>query len=404
MTKKWVIGGALAVAALAGWAVWSGKVHAADLAGGNCCSDLEERIAELESSVARKGNKKVTLTISGEVNKAILWTDGLAGLPTEQSPHVIDGGTKIRLKGEATISPTIKAGMIFEYGFDDTRGQALGPAVEWLAGDAELRRSAVYLKTALGTVTLGKDSLATDAIVEIDVSNTRVASRMLSLEPLWSYTGLATLPIVGGNLLNPMPFHDLRANALRYDSPLFFGVGKDDGLRFSASWAGATVVGDDVWDAAVRYSGEFSGVRVAAGAGYRTEKYSAILGVNDQKTLSGSGSVMHVVSGLFVTIAAADQKDNPLFGYIKTWQAKAGWEKNISGLGSTTFYGEYAEHKLSDVAGISGFNIDSSFWGAGVVQAINAADMDLYLSARQYKSDIFSGDATVVMGGARLKF
>jgi hypothetical protein len=34
---------------------------AADL-GGNCCADLEERIAELESTTARKGNRKVSLT------------------------------------------------------------------------------------------------------------------------------------------------------------------------------------------------------------------------------------------------------------------------------------------------------------------------------------------------------
>ena len=31
---------------------------AADL-GGDCCADLEERVAELEATTARKGNKKV---------------------------------------------------------------------------------------------------------------------------------------------------------------------------------------------------------------------------------------------------------------------------------------------------------------------------------------------------------
>ena len=36
---------------------------AADL-GGNCCADLEERIAELEATTARKGNRKVSLTVS----------------------------------------------------------------------------------------------------------------------------------------------------------------------------------------------------------------------------------------------------------------------------------------------------------------------------------------------------
>lgn len=36
--------------------------HAADL-GGNCCADLEERIAELEVTTSRKGNRKVSLLI-----------------------------------------------------------------------------------------------------------------------------------------------------------------------------------------------------------------------------------------------------------------------------------------------------------------------------------------------------
>ena len=34
------------------------SAQAADL-GGDCCGDLEERIAELEATTARKGNRKV---------------------------------------------------------------------------------------------------------------------------------------------------------------------------------------------------------------------------------------------------------------------------------------------------------------------------------------------------------
>ncbi|MFA5952941.1 MAG: hypothetical protein WC807_22015, partial [Hyphomicrobium sp.] len=51
--------------------------RAADL-GGNCCADLDERIAELEATTARKGNRKVSLTISGWVNEAVFfWDDGV---------------------------------------------------------------------------------------------------------------------------------------------------------------------------------------------------------------------------------------------------------------------------------------------------------------------------------------
>ena len=43
--------------------------RAADL-GGDCCADLEERVAELEATTVRKGNNKVTVQIYGKVNEA----------------------------------------------------------------------------------------------------------------------------------------------------------------------------------------------------------------------------------------------------------------------------------------------------------------------------------------------
>ena len=46
----------------------------ADL-GGDCCADLEERVAELEATTARKGNRKVSLTVSGWVNEFVVWWD-----------------------------------------------------------------------------------------------------------------------------------------------------------------------------------------------------------------------------------------------------------------------------------------------------------------------------------------
>ena len=54
-------------------------VEAADL-GGDCCADLEERVAELEATTVRKGNKKVTVELYGRVNRvANFWDDGAEG-------------------------------------------------------------------------------------------------------------------------------------------------------------------------------------------------------------------------------------------------------------------------------------------------------------------------------------
>src|SRR5690242_20778304 len=45
---------------LGGFVMSSHPAKAADL-GGDCCADLEERVAELEATTVRKGNKKVSV-------------------------------------------------------------------------------------------------------------------------------------------------------------------------------------------------------------------------------------------------------------------------------------------------------------------------------------------------------
>ena len=55
--KKFSLGALVASGLLMG-GLTAGSASAADL-GGNCCADLEERIAELEATTARKGNRKV---------------------------------------------------------------------------------------------------------------------------------------------------------------------------------------------------------------------------------------------------------------------------------------------------------------------------------------------------------
>ena len=62
---------ALVAAGLLVGGLATSSASAADL-GGNCCADLEERIAELEATTARKGNRKVSLTVSGWVAEQVM--------------------------------------------------------------------------------------------------------------------------------------------------------------------------------------------------------------------------------------------------------------------------------------------------------------------------------------------
>jgi predicted porin len=74
-------------------------VKAADL-GGDCCADLEDRVAELEATTVRKGNKKVSVTLYGQVNRAALfWDDG-----AETNAYVVDNNyesSRFGVKGNA---------------------------------------------------------------------------------------------------------------------------------------------------------------------------------------------------------------------------------------------------------------------------------------------------------------
>lgn len=70
----------MALLATAGIVMFSVSAQAADL-GGNCCADLEERVAELEATTARKGNRKVSLQVYGQVSEAVIWwNDGARNL------------------------------------------------------------------------------------------------------------------------------------------------------------------------------------------------------------------------------------------------------------------------------------------------------------------------------------
>src|SRR3990172_2131104 len=102
---------ALAAAGLLAGGLTVSSALAADL-GGNCCADLEERIAELEATTARKGNRKVSLTISGWVGEQVMgWDDGF-----ESNAYVVGLGTtlgtNVKFTGQATISPGWSAGYV----------------------------------------------------------------------------------------------------------------------------------------------------------------------------------------------------------------------------------------------------------------------------------------------------
>src|SRR6056297_3733441 len=90
--------------------------QAADL-GGNCCADLEERVAELEATTARKGNRKVSLEVSGHVHEAIVFwaVDTSNNVNEEENVYIGTNNasrSRFRFKGSAKINADWSAGFL----------------------------------------------------------------------------------------------------------------------------------------------------------------------------------------------------------------------------------------------------------------------------------------------------
>src|SRR5947207_8173234 len=85
------------------------SAKAADL-GGDCCADLEERVAELEATTARKGNRKMSLTITGQVNRLVMYWDDGHTRGTFYGIDNVNSSSRFSFLGEANATPWLKFG------------------------------------------------------------------------------------------------------------------------------------------------------------------------------------------------------------------------------------------------------------------------------------------------------
>lgn len=445
-----------AVAALACGIGFSSPASAADL-GGNCCADLEERVAELEATTARKGTRKVSLEVSGWINKSLLfWDDNV-----RNDVYSVDNAaaqSRWRFTGSAQISSDLRAGFVYEFGGygsqSDFVNQTNGGDDLGFSG-GRLRQANAWLESRrFGRFTIGKASQATDGIAEIDLSRSEVVAG--SNVSAWNasfrtnYTTLGTGPFYlfpaiehfGGN------FDGGRDQLIRWDSPTIAGFQLAASISPGKEYYG--VAGDHFveWDVALRYAAEFNGWRFATGIGY----HRGILRDSDNvtpadftpggcipapgggclaagtvdfnwtvpvDTVVGSSSTLHVPSGFFLTTAGGQVtfNDATFDGDKYTFlYAKSGFLLSVLPVGQTSIYGEFYQYKYHFGGG--GYDyLNTSFtsrvWGAGVVQHIDAAAMEVYLAYRFYDSPDINvlgilpvefGDFHMVQAGMRIRF
>jgi hypothetical protein len=99
----------MAVAGLFVGGVAMPSAKAADL-GGDCCADLEERVAELEATTARKGNRKMGLTVTGQVNRVVIWYDDGKDSKTYYGLDNTNSSSRFIFNGSARVTPKVTMG------------------------------------------------------------------------------------------------------------------------------------------------------------------------------------------------------------------------------------------------------------------------------------------------------
>jgi hypothetical protein len=426
-----------------GMVLASNAAVAADL-GGDCCADLEERIAELEATTARKGNRKVSLTVSGWVAQQVEWWDNGA----TSNVYVTDVGSTIdshiKFTGAAQINNDLTAGYLMQVEMSTadpiTAGNSAygsqGPSALYIVGSngglassiAQVVYSFWFLKSStFGQLNVGLIPQASEhAAVLVDGSGSLIPANWVPLDGLaidLSRNGVPVAPLpktgfpIGAAMWcssTALPTAGdcatVPIDGVRYDTPTFHG--------FSAS---TSYGADDFWDVAVRYAGESHGIKISSAAAYyRNTDENMYQGFDTATGLPTTVKVdagyfqaglylEHVATGLFAygaygkefnnnTYITANQTNNQPSG--DNWYFKTGLREKWMSLGHTVLYGEYGERRdmyhpqLTDF-GVTGSKVTQ--WGLGVVQEIDAAAMSLWLNYKQYDPS-FDGPGVIAAG------
>src|SRR5262245_32728007 len=277
---------------LGGFAFKATPARAADL-GGDCCADLEERVAELEATTVRKGNKKVSVTISGWVVKSINWWDDGGIDSFVVGDKDADLASRFAITGSATIAPGWTGGFNITVvapggvgGFGDVFGILSNQEFEFSGIDESIRTlySYIYIKSdTWGAINWGYLSPASDnPAVLADISGTVIESNAVFFEGSGFFLRPNKSGFKGGkgfagldqdfiwfDFLNCYTGGGVGADcfgapraAVRYDSPTW------GGFRFETSYG--TVENDGVatpesnfWDAAVFYTADWNSIKVS---------------------------------------------------------------------------------------------------------------------------------------------
>lgn len=421
MFKKLLLTSAFSLALLPGM----GAANAADL-GGDCCADLEERVATLEATTARKGNRKVSLTISGWVSQAIMiWDDGEES-DVYQVSDTTDLSNNISFAGSAKINSDWSAGYHINVFFDSASALLVDQTNDDTGNGISVERANLWIKSeTLGKITIGQQSATGDNVAILaDFSGTLFPANNVIFDGAFFFlrpeggTGLSGARWANIGFCNSVNLgigsdcNGLRTNAVRYDSPTIAG------FSVSASWGE-----DDKYEGAIKYNNKWQDLQVSVGVGYGITHGNEGVGARSEFFQVGA-MVKHLPSNLWIYGSwDTEDTDGNAFSDGTQLYLKAGWSPKLNSLGTTHFWFEYGliEDRHGNLA--SGANTCAAFsasggniggacanaadatvnvtgseitrLGAGIQQQIDAASMQIYAKWRMMEGEADFNDAGV---------
>lgn len=317
-----------------------------------------------------KGVKGVSLKISGQVNRAVMF---VSDANNNSAVNYVDNdasSTRVRWDASANVSDSVKVGTRLEMEMESntSAGAVLNNQSAAATNDLfGVRHAYVYIQGGFGTLTTGQQGEATEGLLH---SSFNFAS-LAGINPE-DTTGIANAGI------NFLSFGDGgRQDAIRYDTPNFGG-------------AKASISARDNGDvtAAIRYSGKVAGVGVLAALGWEEN-------VGGDPLLAGSFGVnlgVIALNGSFGTEVGGNTANDRF--YYSVGLAHKG---NYVDMGATSI----AVQTLQNNGGFDGSgNVHS--YSVGLVQGV-APGADAYAQLAFHGGQA-AGDAVASMVGMRVRF
>jgi len=309
---------------------------------------------------------------------------------------IVDGSTAnsrvgFYMRSEGPLSFQFETGL----GFRPSSGtsQLVTPDF-WDWKRTDLRKLQLFLETDIGRFRIGQGSMPTDGAAEADLGGTVVVAKSTIPEGNGDYV-LRSADGAFSDIAIGDVFDNLdgsRRTRIYYETPDYRG------LKLETAY-GVEVLDDDnddtFYDAALTYAGSYGALDMEGAVGV------AFVDDGDGTTSEtvGSFAVLHGGSGLNLSVAAGRQNDlGGAYVYLKP-----GWNAELLAIGTTKFAAELFLGRDYETDGS-----ESMMLGLGVIQDIDAANLEVYAGWRGFSYEDRTGvdylDASAIQIGARVRF